>query len=109
MSVTDKTAEQTFDSLTGFDEIAIRSRFGESIGSLASSENRQETTFLRALAFVQERRNGSSDAAAYTAAMEYPIGLLTEGDGSGYFAPDVDELDPTDPDTVQGKAEGQMP
>lgn len=105
MSVTDKTVTETFDSLTGFDEIAIKARFGQTIMALSESENKQETTFLRALAFVTERRNGSADAQAYSAVMETAIGFLMDGSGAGYFAPDAVELDPSDPETDAGKGD----
>ena len=69
------TAEEAFESLTGFDEIAIAKWFGGEVIELGG------TTLGRALIFVAKRREGLTDAEAHNAALELSIGDLT-----GYFA-----------------------
>jgi hypothetical protein len=46
---TELTAEEVFDSLTGFDEIAIAQHFGRTVSDLAQSD---ASMFGRALVFV---------------------------------------------------------
>lgn len=76
------TLKEAFDSLTGFDEIAIQRAFGEPI-----SEVRQNATMgYRALIFVQYRRDGQRDQAAYQAAMELPLKQALD-----YFDPDPED------------------
>lgn len=74
------TSEELFDSLTGFDELAIAQQFGAAPTDLLG------TMLGRALLFVAQRREGVSDAEAYKAAMELPTGELT-----AIFTPEGDE------------------
>lgn len=84
---TKMNAEQMTRSVTGFDEIAIRSKFS---GSLETLEG---TMTPRALLFVQLRRDGLNDRDAYRTCMEIPYGELedmferpdpdAEGNGTG--------------------------
>ncbi len=92
------TADEMFESLNGFDEIAIRQRFGVPIGSLAKEAETEPFQFIRALAFVAERRAGKPDDEAFNAAM-----TLSGRDALAYFHDQPIELDPTDPDTAPGK------
>lgn len=92
------TADEVFDSLNGFDEIAITQRFGASIGALAKNGEAGIFMFLRALAFIAERRAGKGDNDAYMAAMN-----LSTKEANAYFADPADELDPADPETESGK------
>jgi len=62
----DQTAEEVFDSITGFDEIAISTHFGRTIQDLAETE---PSMFGRALVFVVKRREGLEDAEARKAAL----------------------------------------
>lgn len=57
MAATEKTAEEVLDSLTGFDEMAIKQHFGSPISDLASDQS----MLARALVFVLRRRDGNSD------------------------------------------------
>jgi hypothetical protein len=57
MAETDKTAEEVLDSLTGFDEMAIKQHFGSPISDLATDQS----MLARALVFVLRRRDGKSD------------------------------------------------
>lgn len=88
------TADEAFESLTGFDEIAIEKAFGHDVMTLA---DKKQLTFNRALVFVQRRRDGMTDAEAKTAVMNMPV-----GDVLGTFDDD-DEVDPEDPVTESGK------
>jgi hypothetical protein len=77
VSQTDQTADEVFESLTGFDEIAISTVFGHAISTLEDDRS----MMARALVFVLNRRDGLTDVDAKAAAMEIRIGdLLT------YFA-----------------------
>ena len=73
------SGDEMFNSLTGFDEIAVAKSFGRSPLDLARAN--EETNLLRALVFVDLRRNGSSDADAYQAVMGMSL-----KDIAGYFA-----------------------
>jgi hypothetical protein len=75
MSTVPQTAEEVFDSLTGFDELAIAAQFGHTITDLAEN---QVTMFGRALAFVVLRRDGKTDADAKSAAFDLPMKVLNE-------------------------------
>lgn len=96
MSTTEITTEEMFESLTGFDEIAISNHFGGEVMDL--SENKP-MTFIRALVFVQERRNGSKDSDAKQKAMELTVKEITN-----YFTED-DEPMPEEPVTDSGKGD----
>jgi hypothetical protein len=100
-----QTADEFFNSLTGFDELAIAKQFGQALEHLIPSENKatgQKTgspfLFQRALAFVDLRRGGANDRDAFKQAMELSI-----AEANGYFADDEPDLDPDDPDTEAGK------
>ena len=82
------TADDVFMGLNGFDEIAIAAHFGSRIEQLRPRQLEDGTpageafTFMRALVFIDRRRQGLRDAEAHTFAME-----LTMADLSDYFAP----------------------
>lgn len=85
----DQTVEEIADSLTGFDEIAIKKAFGAPFATLAPNENGvggDVFQFLRALVFTHRRREGDSDVAAYNTAQ-----ALTTGEINGYFAEESPE------------------
>lgn len=86
------TALEVSESLSGFDEEAIERAFGKEYDDL----NGRNT--LRALIFTMRRREGLDDAKAKKAAMEVPMGQLTD-----HFAAASQELDETDPETEAGK------
>lgn len=79
MSEIKQTAEEVFDSVTGFDEIAIAQQFGRTVGELAEKD---QSMFGRALVFVVKRRDGASDGDAYQAALGMSVKELT----SSFFA-----------------------
>lgn len=60
------TLEDLAESLNGFDEIAVQKAFGFNIDDF---EN-QGTLGIRALVFVEFRREGEKDPAAYKRAMD---------------------------------------
>ena len=91
------TGDEMFESLNGFDEIAIAKAFGRSVQTLARED---EITFLRALTFVDFRRNGRTDAEAHTDAMNLTIGMLND-----YFAEAEPEVSAEMPVTEQGKGD----
>lgn len=74
------TSEELFESLTGFDEIAISQQFGSTPTDLPG------TLLARALIFIAQRREGVSDSEAYQSAMSLPTGELT-----AIFTPEGDE------------------
>lgn len=88
------SANALAETLNGFDEIAISKAFGEDISELRS----KPFSFLRALIFIEQKRNGSKDAIAYKAAMEVRTVELDE-----YFPDDPEEVDPDEPVTDEGK------
>lgn len=92
-------AEELFESLTGFDEIAITKAFKVELFDLQE----KPFLFMRAMAFILRRREGAKDAEAYQAAMEMTLGELT-----ALFPEPEPELDPDDPETESGK-DGSTP
>lgn len=78
MSATDLTANGMFESLNGFDEIAIKKEFRFDVYTLAKED---KAAFMRALIFVDQRRDGLKDSEAYKAAMDLPQSRAVE-----YFA-----------------------
>lgn len=75
-----KTADEVFESLNGFDEIAIEKAFAE-----VTSLKDKPMTFLRALVFTEKRREKLGDKEAKQYAMELPVKELT-----AYFADKAD-------------------
>ncbi len=85
----DQTVEEIADSLSGFDEIAIKKAFGVPFSALAPDENGKGGDvfqFLRSLAFTHRRREGDNDITAYNAAQ-----TLTTAEVNGYFAEESGE------------------
>jgi len=96
---TEYTATEIFEDLSGFDEIAIRQKFGEDVTKL----RKQPFMFMRSLAFIDQRRRlGLNDKNAYEAVMRMPVSELQD-----YFPDDdePDEIDPDEPVTDKGKDE----
>lgn len=83
MSQIDQTAEQVFDSVTGFDEIAISQHFGRTVQELAEKD---ASMFGRSLIFVVKRREGATDDEARNAALG-----LTFGEFQTFFAEATEE------------------
>jgi hypothetical protein len=92
-------ADELFESITGFDEIAISKAFGLEIHQVQE----KPFMFMRALVFVNERRRGANDLTAHSTAMNMTMAALTD-----YFAEPEEELDPNDPDTESGKGDSPL-
>lgn len=92
---TDLTAEETFESLNGFEEIAIAKHFGAQVTTLAED---QPTMFMRALIFTLETRSETAAPQAKETAMRYTL-----GECDAYFTPDPEDPDPEEPDSESGK------
>lgn len=90
------SSDEFLKSLTGFEEIAIKQRFGVPV--LAMEDDL--ATFGRALVFVAEKRTGKNDHEAYQTAMSYTFAEVTS-----YFqtAPGEVAIDEDDPSTDLGK------
>jgi hypothetical protein len=73
--VSDKRGTELFESLTGFEEIAIAQRFGRTVLDLAGDD---QTMFGRALIFAGQRREGATDEEAWQAAMSMPLKQVQE-------------------------------
>lgn len=97
MSTSTKTANDVTISLNGFDEIAIAQRFGEEWTAL---HEKRSYRFIRALIFVEERRNGSKDADAFKTAMN-----LTTLEVGEYFVEEPAE----DPESDLGNDDEPSP
>lgn len=99
--VCDLTPSEMFDTLTGFDEIAVQKMFGRPItdyGRKGRSPN--GSTLVRALVFVHRRRaQDEKDPVAFNAAMS-----LTMGEVQSYFAPEPDD----EADTDEGPDDGDL-
>lgn len=94
---TDLTTNEFFESLNGFEEIAITRSFGHPVKQLATED---ELSFARSLIFVAEKRGGLNDAAAKEAAL-----TLTLGEVLTYFADEDEEPMPEEPVTEAGKGD----
>lgn len=88
------SADELFESLTGFDEIAIAKAFGVELFALQE----KPFLFMRAMVFILRRREGAKDPEAHHAAMAMTLGELTE-----LFPEPEAELDPDAPETESGK------
>lgn len=84
-----------YESLNGFDEIAVAKAFGAVITAFAETDPMK---FGRALMFVDLRRQGFKDTDAYKRAMN-----STNAETNEYFADDPEDVDPADPDSDAGK------
>jgi hypothetical protein len=92
---TDKTANEVFESLNGFEEIAISQHFNATVARLAENN---ETIFLRALLFTELVRAGKSPKDAKHEAMHWPI-----RDVKAFFPDEPDDVMPEEPDSESGK------
>lgn len=99
MSAPTITGQEMAESLTGFDQIAVKNRFGKDPFQFGEDEG---PTFVRALVFVQKRRDGMSDDDAYDHAMNLPVGALK--DAFLEDEPDLSELGGPVPPSGEGSA-----
>jgi hypothetical protein len=98
MSETTMTGEEMFESLTGFEEVAVSQHFNAEVGNLAESK---PTMFLRAMVFTHLVREGRTPKEAKAEVMGMTLKAC-----NGYFAED-DEITPDEPVTLAG--EGDSP
>lgn len=81
------TITEAVESATGFDEIAVKQKFGTPLGELLERDRLQG---LRAIVFIQARSEGKKDDEAYHAAQALPLSELkarfTEQDAEADFA-----------------------
>lgn len=96
MSATTMTAEEMFESLTGYEEVGVSQHFGAEIGSLAGSK---PTMFLRSMVFTHLVREGKTAKEAKAEVMGMPLKACND-----YFAED-DEPNPEDPVTPAGEGD----
>lgn len=97
------TTEQMSDSLTGFDEIAIKKFFGAPVSILAGNQENpgDPMQYLRSLVFVAERRDGKNDNEARNIAQSLTIKEVTD-----YFDKNEEaalDFDPDAPESESGK------
>jgi hypothetical protein len=90
------TADEMFDALTGFEEIAVAQMFKRTVGALATEDPLQ---LSRALVFAHLKRCGLRDVDAYRQAQEMGTAAVRD-----YFAAPVEE-NPAAPVTESGKGE----
>lgn len=90
-----QTFDQLFESLTGFEEIAISERFGVSIAKLAEHN---ETVFMRALVFTDMVRGGMKLGDARNMVMGMRLADVKE-----WCLDEAPDVMPDDPDSPAGK------
>lgn len=95
--VTDRPSpEEMFDSLNGFEEIAITTTYGHPVAWLAKND---ETQFLRALIMIHHKRTARvGDGAARAYAQNLPLGEVRS-----YFPNSTEDVTPEAPETAEGK------
>jgi hypothetical protein len=88
MSTASVTASEVFESMTGYEEIAISEAFGVNPNDYDEEGNSRlvGTLLGRALVFLHERREGKSDAEARDIAMSLTMPSLID-----YFLPEGDD------------------
>lgn len=69
-------ADELFESINGFEEIAVEKAFGSDPSEIAQAG--KMVKFLRVLAFIQAKREGSNDMQAKQHAMSLPVKALTD-------------------------------
>jgi hypothetical protein len=79
--------DELASSLNGFDQIAVKKAFGQSVAELGQGD---ATMFMHALYFVHLRRRGTADAAARSESLSTSLKELTE-----LFGGAGPKLDPT--------------
>lgn len=93
-----KTFNETLDSLTGYEELAITQHFGADITTLLETN----ATFAgRALIFTERTRSGEAPKDAKKHAMSLTLKSVND-----YFKDDEPEVDEDDPITASGKGAG---
>ena len=86
------TVRDSVGALTGFDELAIEAKFGSDFNALNA------TMTMRALVFVQLRREGRDDKGAYGEAMRLTLKAVNER----FEKPDTPDEDDEDGDGGNG-------
>lgn len=89
MSTTETTIQEMAESLTGYDELAIKKEFRLTVSALVNDGD--TIASMRAYVFVHQRRQGLKDSEAYAAAME-----MRQADILAYFSAGDDDEEPAD-------------
>lgn len=98
-NISELTADDFFESLTGFEEIAIAKTFGGEWQELIGGK---PVMFLRALAYIHFKRESVAEGDAKKQAMN-----LTVKQANDFFAEDEEEPFPEEPSTESGKGDEQ--
>lgn len=95
--ISDLTGDEMFESLTGFEEMAVKARFGVPINDLAKVDQLQ---LGRALVFADLKRQDRNlkDKDAHDAAQAMELGVVLD-----YFSDEPDEPFEDEPVTDAGK------
>lgn len=106
MSTVKVTATEVFESLTGYEEVAIAKTFGANPHETDEhgKSDLVGTLLGRSLVFVVARRDGKSDAEAEQVAMSMTVPELLD-----YFAPEGDEESGKDSESSEPEPESLPP
>lgn len=106
MSTVPQTASEVFESMTGYEEVAIMQTFGANPQEVDEFGNTAlvGTLLGRSMVFILQRRDGKSDMDAYDAAMSLSTPALLD-----YFAKDGDEESGKEPDSTEPQPENSQP
>jgi hypothetical protein len=106
MSTVTATANEVFESMTGYEELAIMNTFGANPQEVDEDGNTAlvGTLLGRSMVFILQRREGKSDADAYDAAMS-----LSTPDLLTYFAQPGDEESGKESDSSEPQPENSLP
>lgn len=99
------TANETIDSLTGWEEIAIEQSSGKTLEMMQDKTKPNNVLMLRCLGAVlkwREKTAAGDLAAKYHASYSEVMGM-TQGDVGDLFAGEPDDLVPAEPDSEVGK------
>ncbi len=99
--LTDLTQREVIESLTGYEELAIKEKFKATLGALFDEAI---STAQRGLAFVLYTRQENGPKDAYKAAMTLTVGQLDDV----FATDDDDEVFDEDPVTPAGKDVPQL-
>lgn len=101
MSTSEKTYEETLESLDGYEELAIKAQFGEGLGTYIGDGT---STDRRALIFIELKRGGATAKDAHSQVIKMRLGEVQD-----YFADEPVEEDPADPEPVTSSGKDDTP
>ena len=104
------TANETIDSLTGWEEIAIEKSSGKTLEMMQDKAKPNNVLMLRCLgAVLKWRENLAADpAAGFHAAYSEVMGM-SQGSVGDLFGEEPDDLVPAEPDSEVGKDSLPLP